>query len=1013
VAVFDFSDRVQAKGKDSFVVEQAGGGSELTAVCVEEGKVDGRSRTYAVGTAAGELIQYKVGSKKRPVRLFDGASSPVSCLAWCGAVLAWADSRHVRLLSVPNQTALCFINAPTGIPMDSASSCFTPCSLYWEAQSRLLVGWGDTFRQVDLSGGYLDQLAGFTGGKGKGKGTVSSGMRSGSNAASDTSETLDISARVSAEWQLGCVICGAVTLDADHVVLLGFSPPSDQIIHEYLSLTLTDAPEEAYVMPYKALQPDLYVVRRDSGAVVSADALPLPGCTVDSFRSPADFLLLTSYAARSGRENYSGWHLTTSNEKRGGTKGLAPTMFVMAACPPAPGASKAAAVGATTGAVTSSSGVVSVKSLQRNAAGTGVVVVRARDTHDRVAAALKAQDLRSAVYYALADRAAIRPAGNFDVLVSMYLEDLLDCGRFDVAAGECKEIIGLDALLWERWISVFHRFNALPALVRQLPVRQVKLSEESLEAVLYNLLTGDTRAFLETVQAWGPVEPPLFDKLVVISRLEAIRTQPQQASNVWQKIGVLEGRTLDSFVLEAMAVLHASVEEYEQALECLLDIDAAEAEEGLQFGAADAEGADSAPVLARDFHLVYELIERRNLFHRVEEKLFNVIRLNKALAGRLLVKHIDKFPVSSVLRQLSSSGSNGRRWQLWYLHTLFLSIPDTYNTSEFAEYHVLQVGLYCEFAPPPPISLQRLVDADLLARRAGGEGAGKAVRPAIVETKANIYTSDLMIFLKVSSFVPLELALRECQQVVPTPLYPEIIYIYSRLGNKKQALELLLTKIGDVKLIIEFVESHDRALWADVIDYAAREPVFLGSLLDHIGKCSSINPSVLLQRIQPDTQIPFLRERLEEVVSAHMFQAFLTEKCGDVLFSDTVSLLRKLNHGQRRAIKIDQLGARCCLCGKALAQVPDYDSCTIIASNELVQQLQKSGAVGSGGKGGLHDNPVSVSSMNVLWRSGCAQNFAEHSGVAIFHNKGNSFHRVCYRKLMSAADEQQNSDPNE
>lgn len=49
------------------------------------------------------------------------------------------------------------------------------------------------------------------------------------------------------------------------------------------------------------------------------------------------------------------------------------------------------------------------------------------------------------------------------------------------------------------------------------------------------------------------------------------------------------------------------------------------------------------------------------------------------------------------------------------------------------------------------------------------------------------YNSDLMVFLKVSSFVPIDVALRECQNAVP-PLYPEMVYLYTKLGNKKQAL---------------------------------------------------------------------------------------------------------------------------------------------------------------------------------------------------------------------------------
>jgi hypothetical protein len=49
-------------------------------------------------------------------------------------------------------------------------------------------------------------------------------------------------------------------------------------------------------------------------------------------------------------------------------------------------------------------------------------------------------------------------------------------------------------------------------------------------------------------------------------------------------------------------------------------------------------------------------------------------------------------------------------------------------------------------------------------------------------------------------------ALRECAAVMPVPLYREMIYLYGRRGNNQMALELLLTKVGDAKQVIEFVE---------------------------------------------------------------------------------------------------------------------------------------------------------------------------------------------------------------
>lgn len=50
--------------------------------------------------------------------------------------------------------------------------------------------------------------------------------------------------------------------------------------------------------------------------------------------------------------------------------------------------------------------------------------------------------------------------------------------------------------------------------------------------------------------------------------------------------------------------------------------------------------------------------------------------------------------------------------------------------------------------------------------------------------------------------------------------------------------------------------------------------------------------------------IAFLRQRLYRIVAQYEFQAYLNERCTEVLRTDTLILLRNLNQGQRRAVKV-------------------------------------------------------------------------------------------------------------
>ncbi|CAN0575550.1 unnamed protein product, partial [Ectocarpus sp. 12 AP-2014] len=118
-----------------------------------------------------------------------------------------------------------------------------------------------------------------------------------------------------------------------------------------------------------------------------------------------------------------------------------------------------------------------------------------------------------------------------------------------------------------------------------------------------------------------------------------------------------------------------------------------------------------------------------------------MIRLDRELTGELLLRHPEKFSVSSVVAQLK-----GRRdLQHWYLGLLFDRSPEMYGAQEYAPFHALQVCVYVAF----------------------------------------------LRFLRPTGFAPLEAALRECGKRRP-PLYDEMAYILGRMGDTRRALTILL-----------------------------------------------------------------------------------------------------------------------------------------------------------------------------------------------------------------------------
>jgi len=99
-----------------------------------------------------------------------------------------------------------------------------------------------------------------------------------------------------------------------------------------------------------------------------------------------------------------------------------------------------------------------------------------------------------------------------------------------------------------------------------------------------------------------------------------------------------------------------------------------------------------------------------------------------------------------------------------YLHALF-----KFDPHRGSDFHELQVALYAEF------------DYKML-----------------------------LPFLRQSNYYPLEKAYKVCES---RGLVPEMVFILGRMGNNKQALNLILSKLKDIRQV-RFFSFFFEALWA-------------------------------------------------------------------------------------------------------------------------------------------------------------------------------------------------------
>ncbi|EJD01725.1 vacuolar assembling protein VPS41 [Fomitiporia mediterranea MF3/22] len=284
---------------------------------------------------------------------------------------------------------------------------------------------------------------------------------------------------------------------------------------------------------------------------------------------------------------------------------------------------------------------------------------------------------------------------------------------------------------------------------------------------------------------------------------------------------------------------------------------------------------------------VFDLIREYNLFTDVQDQALLLVEFDQELVkqrqesggdggldskGRspaiaLLVDHTFSIPVPRVVQQLEG------RPQFLYLYLDALFAKDPHLASDYADE---QVQLYAQYAP------NRLID-----------------------------------FLRASNYYSLEKAYLVCKE---RDYVPEMVFLLGRMGNNKQALTLIIERLGDVNRAIDFAkEQNDDDLWEDLLRYSETRPAFIRGLLENVG--AEIDPIRLIRRIKNGLEIPGLKEALIKILQAFNLQISLLEGCQTILDGDCSTLARKLHKDQTKGF-FETAASKCLFCNLPLHQGP-------------------------------------------------------------------------------------------
>ncbi|XP_072009383.1 vacuolar protein sorting-associated protein 41 homolog isoform X1 [Engystomops pustulosus] len=249
---------------------------------------------------------------------------------------------------------------------------------------------------------------------------------------------------------------------------------------------------------------------------------------------------------------------------------------------------------------------------------------------------------------------------------------------------------------------------------------------------------------------------------------------------------------------------------------------------------------------------VFNLIHKHNLFSSIKDKIVLLMDFDTEKAVDMLLDNEDKISIDKVIEELKDRPE----LQHVYLHKLFKR-----DHHKGQKYHEKQISLYAEYDRP-----------------------------------------NLLPFLRDSTHCPLEKALEICHQ---RNFVEETVFLLSRMGNSRRALQMIMEELKDVDKAIEFAKEQDDAeLWEDLILYSIDKPPFITGLLNNIG--THVDPILLIHRIKEGMEIPNLRDSLVKILQDYNLQILLREGCKKILVSDSMALLKKMHRTQSRALLVDE-----------------------------------------------------------------------------------------------------------
>lgn len=126
---------------------------------------------------------------------------------------------------------------------------------------------------------------------------------------------------------------------------------------------------------------------------------------------------------------------------------------------------------------------------------------------------------------------------------------------------------------------------------------------------------------------------------------------------------------------------------------------------------------------------------------------------------------------------------------------------------------------------------------------------------------AEMAPQQLLAYLKKAQHYDIDTAL---EITTRKELYPELVYLLGKVGQELKAMYLIIDKLDDPELGIEFAQSHqDKKLWDIFLSQGITKPNFIKAMLQYTGTLFDVD---VLKQIPEGMEVDGLKESLERIM---------------------------------------------------------------------------------------------------------------------------------------------------